>query len=98
MRSFSAGDEKSEVNKILITGSSGYVGNYLLKHVATKNAEISCIGMSRSGKVREGETKTASLENVSYVAGNVLQPETFESTLKEVRAVVHAVGGLFPSK
>ena len=54
--------------------------------------------MSRSGKVREGEKHTGKLENVRYVAGNVLKPESFENVLQDVDAVVHAVGGLFPTK
>ena len=40
------------VKKVLVTGSSGYVGNYLLKSIARRNPAVQCIGMSRSGKVR----------------------------------------------
>ena len=66
--------------------------------MATHNKEVECIGMSRSGKVREGEKETAKLDNVKYIGGNVLKPESFENVLQDVDAVVHAVGGLFPSK
>ena len=67
------------VKKVLVTGSSGYVGNYLLKAIARAHPEIQCVGMSRSGQVRKGEAKTGQLENVSYVAGDCLKPSTFEN-------------------
>lgn len=35
--------------KIIITGSSGYVGNYLAREIAKHNPMASVIGFSRSG-------------------------------------------------
>lgn len=52
--------------------------------------------MSRSGKARE--TATSNLENVSYIRGNCLEPESFRENLRDVDAVVHTVGTLLPSK
>ena len=60
-----------------MTGSSGYVGNYLLKKIAIENENIECIGMSRSGKVRNKEYETHMMENVRYVKGNCLEVDTF---------------------
>ena len=65
------------VKKVLVTGSSGYVGNYLLKSIARKHPALHCIGMSRSGAVRKGETYTGTLHNVSYVSGDCLKPASF---------------------
>ena len=68
----------STVKKVLVTGSSGYVGNYLLKNIALKNPTMQCVGMSRRGTPRKGEPKTATLHNVSYIEGDCLKPGSFE--------------------
>ena len=83
------------IKKVLVTGSSGYVGNYLLKNIAWKYPAIQCVGMSRSGRVRKGEPKTGQLKNVSYIAGDCLQPSSFKDELEDVDAIVHTVGALF---
>lgn len=54
----------SQVNKVLVTGSSGYVGNYIMKQLATSYPHIQVVGMSRSGKPREDYMR--SLKNVKY--------------------------------
>ena len=82
----------------MVAGSSGYVGNYLLKAIAKAHPSAQCVGMSRSGKVRGGEKETAALENVSYISANCLKIETFENELADADAVVHAVGSLFENK
>jgi len=85
----------SSLKKVLVTGSSGYVGNYLLKNIALKNPTVQCVGMSRRGTPRKGEPKTATLKNVSYLEGDCLKPASFENELADVDAVVHTVGALF---
>lgn len=79
----------------MVTGSSGYVANYIMKTFAKANPSIQVVGMSRSGKAREAETE--SLPNVSYVSGNCLEPETFKKALEDVDSIVHTVGTLLPS-
>ena len=83
------------VKKVLVTGATGYVGNYLLKAIARHNPAVQCLGMSRRGTVRAGETQTGELENVSFLAADCTKPETFENALADVDAVVHCVGILF---
>ena len=78
-----------------MTGSSGYVGNYLLKAIAKANPSVACVGMSRSGKERKGETTTGSLQNVTYLSADCLKPATFQEHLSDVDAIVHCVGALF---
>jgi nucleoside-diphosphate-sugar epimerase len=55
----------SKVNKVLVTGSSGYVANYIMKQLATSHPEIQVLGMSRSGIAREDYMR--SLKNVKYL-------------------------------
>ena len=47
----------SLIRKVLVTGGNGYVGNYILKTLASKHPDIECIGMSRRGTAREDATK-----------------------------------------
>ena len=49
---------------MVVTGSSGYVGNYLLKKIAEKYKEVECIGLSRLGNDRVDEEEIYKLENV----------------------------------
>lgn len=87
----------NSVKKVLVTGCTGYVGNYLLKAVAKANPAVACVGMSRRGTARKGETETGELENVSYLSGNCLHTSSFENELADTDAVIHAVGTLFQS-
>lgn len=82
--------------KIMVTGSSGYVGNYIIKTLAKKHPDILVIGMSRSGLAREPET--AKLSNVEYVKGDCLEPESFREHLTDVDGVIHCVGTLIEKK
>ena len=82
----------SKVNKVLVTGSSGYVANYIMKQLATSYPEIQVLGMSRSGRAREEYMR--SLKNVKYFQGNCLKPETFREQLSDVDAIIHTVGTL----
>ena len=67
------------MKKIMVVGSSGYVGNYMMKTLARKYPQVAVVGMSRSAKAREEET--AKLPNVSYVKGDALEPESFRKHL-----------------
>lgn len=82
----------SQVNKVLVTGSSGYVANYIMKQLATSYPHLQVVGMSRSGKAREDYMR--SLKNVKYFQGNCLHPETFKEQLQDVDAIIHTVGTL----
>ena len=80
------------VQKVLVTGSSGYVANYIIKALAKANPQVQVVGMSRSAKPRDAEVQT--LTNVSFVKGNCLIAESFREHMKGVDAVVHCVGTL----
>ncbi len=85
-----------EVKKVLVTGANGYVGNFILKTMAKQYPTIQMLGMSRRGKLREGEARMP--QNVSFVSGDLLKPNTFEHHLLDTDAVIHCVGSLFESR
>ena len=67
--------------KILITGGSGYVGNYMIMTLSRRYPKVQIIGLNRSGKARNPGLMAANYPNVKYVAGNCLHPETFKDVL-----------------
>ena len=84
------------MKKIMVVGSSGFVGNYIMKSIAKKNPQLLVVGMSRSGRAREEETHN--LPNVSYVKGDCLEPESFRDHLSDVDGVIHCVGTLIEKR
>lgn len=84
------------MKKIMVTGSSGYVGNYIIKTLARRHPDILVVGMSRSGQPREEET--ANLQNVEYVRGDCLEPDSFREHLRDVDGVIHCVGTLIEKR
>lgn len=85
------------MKKVLVTGSSGYVANYIILQLAKKCPQATIIGMSRSGKARNQKVMS-DYSNVEYFAGNCLEPETFRDALQDVDACVHTVGTLIENK
>jgi nucleoside-diphosphate-sugar epimerase len=86
----------SAIKKILVTGANGYVGNYMIRSLASKHPDVQVVGMSRRGTPRNASDPT--LTNLSYIKGNCLQPESFEESLRDVDSVIHTVGTLFGGK
>ena len=68
------------MKKVLVTGSSGYVANFIMLKLSLRCPELAIIGMSRSGKARNPEVM-GMYKNIEYVQGNCLQPETFKDVL-----------------
>ncbi len=64
-----------EVKKVLVTGGSGYVGNYIIKKLAQGHPNIQVVGMNRSGKSR-GDPETDQLKNVTFIKGDCLKTES----------------------
>jgi uncharacterized protein YbjT (DUF2867 family) len=84
------------MKKVLVVGSSGFVGNYMIKTLATKYPQLLVVGMSRSAQPRE--EAVAKMSNVSYVQGDALNPDSFRDHLESVDGVIHCVGTLIEKK
>ena len=86
------------MNRILITGGSGYVGNYILKTSALRYSNLEHLAMSRRGTLRQGDDITSRLSNVKAVQGDCLKPDTYPVELADCDAIIHAVGTLIEGK
>ena len=81
---------------MLVTGSSGYVANYIIKTLARTNPQLQIIGMSRSAKPRDSEVQQFS--SVKFVKGDCLDADSFRDHLEGVDAIIHTVGTLIEKK
>ena len=70
----------SSVKKVLVTGSSGYVANYIVLALAKKYPQIAVLGMSRSGKARTPAIMS-SYPSVEYVKGDCLDKDSFKDVV-----------------
>jgi nucleoside-diphosphate-sugar epimerase len=86
----------NKINKVLVMGGNGYVGNYVLKTFAQLAPEKTFIGMSRGGSQREGDKVIGTLGNVCFIQGDALNPDSYKSQLQDVDAVIHTLGVLLP--
>ena len=86
----------SGVKKVLVVGSSGFVGNYMMYTLATRYPNIQVVGMSRTALPRDDAT--AKLPNVSYIKGDALNPDSFSKQIEDVDGVIHCVGTLIEKK
>ena len=84
------------VKRILVTGGSGYVGNYILRASASLFPDSIHYGMSRRGA--PPNDKTYRNYNISFLKGDCLKPEEFPAELEHCDAVIHSVGILLQGK
>ena len=68
------------MNRVLVTGASGYVGQHLCKYLAEAGWQVR--GLARS-------PRPASLPPVEWARGDVTTPETVEQAIAGCVAVVH---------
>lgn len=73
--------------KILVTGSTGFIGSEVCRIAAEQGHDV--IGIARSGKP---DKDAPWVDKVTWVKANVLQPETWREHLQGCHAVIHCVG------
>ncbi len=91
-----SGSSSQAVKKVLVVGSSGFVGNYMMFTLATRYPQVQVVGMSRTALPRD--EATAKLPNVAYIKGDALNPDSFRKQLEDVDGVIHCVGTLIEKK
>ncbi len=66
------------MKRVLITGGTGYIGNYVTKIMAATHPEVQIMSMSRRSveSQRERDPYTARFNNVKFIQGDCLKPET----------------------
>jgi len=82
--------------KILVTGSSGFVGNYIMHTMAERHPTATIIAFSRSGKIRCPD-KVYKYPNIEFHKGDCLENDTFKDLIQDVDGVIHSVGTMTDS-
>jgi nucleoside-diphosphate-sugar epimerase len=72
--------------RILITGSTGFIGEYLTKELASQEHEIFCLVRSTSkiDKIKD--------LNISIIYGDILNRKSLETAVEDVDIIYHLVG------
>ena len=71
---------------LFITGSSGFIGQHLLRNLALDQYErVCCLSRSQTDLT----TKLAQRENFQFVQASVLDPARYESHLASADTVIH---------
>ena len=81
------------MKKVLVTGSSGFVADYVMRELSRRVPHLKIIGMSRSGVSRHPELM-GDFPNVTYFKGNCLHPEEYKDILQDVDGLIHSVGSI----
>ena len=80
----------------MITGGTGYIGNYVTKILAATNPHVKITSMARSpvDQMKKRDDQTSRFKNVRFHQGDCLKPETYPTDLGKYDAVIHTVGTL----
>lgn len=80
-----------EVNRVLLTGASGYIGGRLLPRLERRGLRVRCL--ARRPEILVGRTGP----RTEVVQGDVLRPDTLGTALEEVHTayyLIHSMGGI----
>jgi uncharacterized protein YbjT (DUF2867 family) len=71
---------------VLITGASGFVGNYVVSQLLARGHQVRCL-------VRPGsDKKLSAADRVEVVFGDVIHPQSLTQAAQGCEAVIHLVG------
>ncbi len=68
--------------RILVTGATGFIGRAIVNHLIELEHEVIAL-------VRETSNRSGIPEEVEFVEGNMLDLESLENAVKDVKAVIH---------
>ena len=71
------------MTKILVTGGAGFIGSNLVDMLLEHGYEVSVLDNLSSGKISNIPKK------VEFIKGNICEPETVKSSLKDVEIIFH---------
>ena len=79
------------MKKAFVTGANGFIGSFLLKHLAEHGIEIT--GFILNGTDSELLEKIyPSMKNIKLVEGNILDKDSIREHLKDMNYVFHTAG------
>lgn len=70
--------------KALVTGATGFVGNYLVKELLKDNYEVTCLTRK--------ETKFPDIDNISFILGDITDKESVDQAVEGKDIIFHLVG------
>lgn len=74
------------MNKVLLTGASGFIGSHIAELFSKENIPIKCLVRSSS------EVSFLKQLNEEIVEGDIIKIESIENTLTDVNFVIHTAG------
>jgi nucleoside-diphosphate-sugar epimerase len=69
------------LGKILVVGGRGYVGNHILRKAGMMGINSTSVSRSSVDSIINDS------QNIKYVSGDALNPETFEESIKEADTI-----------
>ncbi|KAH7352356.1 hypothetical protein KP509_19G041200 [Ceratopteris richardii] len=80
--------ESTNRNKLLVLGGTGFVGTHICKEALQQGLPV--MSLSRSGRPKLRDSWTY---DVTWIQGNLFEPDKWKDALKETSAVISCVGG-----
>jgi nucleoside-diphosphate-sugar epimerase len=88
----------NKVNRIVVTGGSGFIGSYICKILAACHPKIEVVSLSveSSQAQKDRDPFMAKFKNIQFVKADVLDKDSdsLKDVLKDSDAVIHTVGAL----
>lgn len=78
--------------RVLVTGSTGYVGRNLLNKCVETLPSVRFVGLTRSMR----KADSLGIEHVRFVTGDINRPETMSSAFEDVQIVIHLAAEINP--